>query len=167
MSALGSFGDVSPKDRFALAKDAAEVFAKKVESGAISDERIETVADACKRFGADRPQDEARFRRYVYSDPIAKVRLEKLRRKHVKDWRDRMHATPALVSRSKVGEPATRPCSPATLNRDMAVFRAALGQVVALRAPNTESAWQVALRPLKNAVNGGRSTFRASRGLNC
>ena len=35
-------------------------------------------------------------RRYVYSDPIAKVKLAKLRRSHVDGWRERLEATPAL-----------------------------------------------------------------------
>jgi len=95
---------------------------------------------------------EPRFKRYVYSDPIAKVKLAKLRRSHVASWRERLEATPALVSRSKAGERVTRDRSPATLNRDMAVLRTALGKVLALGTPNTEAAWQEPLKPVRNAV---------------
>jgi integrase len=90
--------------------------------------------------------------RYVYPDPIAKVKLEKLRRSHMASWRARLEATPALVSRSKSGEPLTRDRSPATLNRDMAALRTALGRILALGPPNTDAAWQEPLKPVKNAV---------------
>ncbi len=152
MKALGSFGDHPANERYALAKREAENFAHEVESGSVREEKIETVEDACKRFAESDVEAGARFRRYVYPDTIAKVKLAKLRRSHVKAWRERLAATPALVSRSKKGEPVTRPRSPATLNRDMAVFRTALGKVLPLGAPNTEAAWQEPLKPVKNAV---------------
>jgi integrase len=152
LRALGSFGDNRPRDRFGHAKQAAEAFAGEVERGSIAEEKLETVEDACKRFAQSHSEAGDRFRRYVYSDPIAKVKLAKLRRSHVATWRERLEATPALVSRRKKGEAITRPRSPATLNRDMAVLRTALGAVLPLGAPNTEAAWQEPLRPVKNAV---------------
>lgn len=152
--ALGSFGDRPAANRFAAAKADAEAFAVEVERGGIADtdEKIETVEDACRHLAKTHKEAGARFKRYVYSDPIAKMKLAKLRRSHVAAWRARLEATPARVSRNKKGEQVTRPRSPATLNRDMAVFRTALGQVLALGAPNTEAAWQGALKPVKNAV---------------
>jgi integrase len=152
LKALGSFGEREARERFAAAKQAAEAFAAEVERGSIAEEKVETVEDACRRFAASHKEVESRFRRYVYSDPIAKVKLAKLRRSHVTAWRQRLDATPALVSRSKKGERVTRPRSPATLNRDMAVFRTALGKVLPVGAPNTEAAWQEPLKPVKNAV---------------
>jgi integrase len=80
------------------------------------------------------------------------MKLAKLRRSHVVSWRERIQAMPAIVSRRKKGEPITRPRSPATLNRDMAALRTALGSVLPLGTPNTEAAWQEALKPVKNAV---------------
>jgi integrase len=150
--ALGSFGEHPSSARFALAKQSAEAFAVEVERGGISDEKIETVADACRRFAESNPEAGARFRRYVYSDPFGKVKLAKLRRYQVAAWRQRMEATPALVSRRTKGQPITRSRSPATVNRDMAVLRTALGKVLPLGAPNTEAAWQEPLKPIKNAV---------------
>ncbi|MGE5562914.1 MAG: tyrosine-type recombinase/integrase [Bacillota bacterium] len=152
LRALGSFGDRIASERFALAKHAAETFGADVARGGIADEKIETVADACRKFAKGNDEAESRFTRYVYSDPIAKVELAKLRRRHVASWRERLEATPALVSRSKQGKRVTRPRSAATLNRDMAVLRTALGKVLPLGAPNTEAAWQEPLRPVKNAV---------------
>lgn len=152
LRAIGSFGDRPANERFAIAKAEAERFASEVERGSVAEEKIETVEDACRRFAGESREVAARFRRYIYSDPIAKVKLAKLRRAQVKAWRDRLEATPALVSRRKVGEQITRARSPATLNRDMAVFRTALGKVLPVGAPNTEAAWQEPLKPVKNAV---------------
>jgi integrase len=152
MQALGSFGDTISRDRFSVAKQAAETFCSEVERGGVADDPVETVKDACERWAKSRTEAEGRFARYVYDDPIAKVKLAKLRRSHVKAWRERLEAQPALVSRNKGGERVTRPRSPATINRDMAVLRTALGQVLPLGAPNTEAAWQEPLKPIKNAV---------------
>lgn len=152
LKALGSFGEKIASERFAHAKQAAEAFAEEVARGGVSEEKIETVGDACRLFAKTNDEAGSRFTRFVYSDPIAKVKLPKLRRSHVAAWRKRLEDTPALVSRSKTGEPVTRPRSPATLNRDMAVVRTALGKVLAVGAPNTEAAWQESLRPVKNAV---------------
>lgn len=159
--ALGSFGQEPASARFVLAKQAAESFAEQIRSGSAADEKIRTVEDACRRFAAARGDVADRFRRYVYSDPIAKVPLEKLRRAHVLAWRNRLEETPALVSRRKVGDRVTRPRSPATTNRDMAALRAALGAVLPLSTPNTEAAWHEPLKPLKNAVK--RRTLYLSR----
>lgn len=152
LKALGSFADHAARDRFALAKQAAEKFAGEVERGSIADEVLRTVEDACRRFAKLRPDAQARFQRFVYSDPIAKVKLDRLRRSHVASWRDRLQATPALVSRRKKGDPITRPRSPATVNREMAAFRTALAAVLPLGAPCSEAAWQVPLKPIKNAA---------------
>lgn len=152
MKALGSFGELAANARFAVAKQEAERFSAEVERGSVSEEKIETVEDACRLFAAAGTETDGRFRRYVYSDPIARVKLGKLRRSQVRAWRERLQAIPALVSRNKGGERQTRPRSPATLNRDMAVLRTALGKVLPLGAPNTEAAWQEPLQPVRNAV---------------
>ena len=150
--ALGSFAVHLPRERFTAAKKATELFAADVERGGLPDETVETVADACRKLGKTRPEDEARFRRFVYSDPIGNVRLTKLRRSHLEHWRARLAQTPARVSRRKKGKQVTRKRAPATLNRDMAAMRTALGRVLALGRPATEGAWQEALRPIKNAA---------------
>lgn len=152
LKALGSFGEHPANERFALAKAEAERFATEVEQGGVREEKLETVEDACRHFAESHTEAGGRFRRYVYADPIAKVKLSKLRRAQVTAWRQRLEGTPALVSRRKAGEQVTRPRSPATLNRDMAVFRTALAKVLPPGTPNTEAAWQEPLKPVKNAV---------------
>ena len=151
VKSLGDFGTLTKNEMFTAAKKEAEKLAELVEAGGEVRRKIETVADACEEFGKTRPEAESRFKRYVYDDPIAKVKLDKLRRRHVKEWRSRLEATPSLVSRNKEGEKRTRERSPATVNRDMAVLRAALAKVLSPGAPNSEAAWQEALVPASNA----------------
>ncbi|WP_066825293.1 tyrosine-type recombinase/integrase [Sphingomonas mali] len=151
LKALGDFGDLPGRDRFAAAKKEGEAFAELVEAGGQTEETVETVEDACRRYAKMNPEAEGRFRRHVYSDAIAKLKLAKVRRNHLKSWRDRLEAKPAPVSRRKKGHPLTRPRAPSSVNRDMAMLRAALNKILAPGAPDTEAAWQEALKPIRNA----------------
>jgi len=160
-SPLGDFGALTGHEVFAAAKKAAETFAELVESGGHTQTKIETVADACKEYAKGRPEAEHRFRRYVDSDPIAKVKLDKLRRRHLREWRERVEMRPSLVSRRKKGDPIHRERAASTVNRDMAVLRAALTKVLSPGAPNTEAAWQEALKATPNA--DGRRTLYLDR----
>lgn len=151
LKALGDFGDIAANERFAAAKREAEEFAANVESGGHVREAAETVADACRNYAKVNSEAEGRFKRLVYSDALAAVKLAKLRRHHLLEWRKRLEERPALVSRNKEGEKRTRERAPASVNRDMAMLRAALNKVLAPGAPGTEAAWQEALRPIRNA----------------
>lgn len=162
LKALGDFGTLPGNEMFTAAKKEAERLAELVESGGEVRATIETVADACEAYGKTRPEAEHRFRRYIYGDAVAKVKLDKLRRRHVKEWRERLEAQPALVSRRKEGEPIHRKRAPSTVNRDMAVLRAALRKVLSPGAPNSEAAWQEALEAIRNA--DGRRTLYLDRG---
>jgi len=159
---LGDFGMLLGNEMFAAAKKEAEALAEIVEAGGEVRAKIECVADACREYAKTRPEAEHRFRRYVYDDPIGKVKLVKLRRRHVKEWRERLEAQPALVSRRKEGEAIYRKRAPSTVNRDMAILRAALAKVVSPGSPNSEAAWQEALKAIPNA--NGRRTLYLDRG---
>lgn len=148
---LGHLGSVPSRDQFVLAKKEAEAFATEVESGGLAEEKIETVSDACRRYEKSHLEAVGRFRRYVHSDPIGKVKLAKLRRHHLHDWRDRLARKPALVSRSKKGPQITRARAPSSINRDVSILRAALNRVLAPGVPGTEAAWQEALKSIRNA----------------
>lgn len=158
VKSLGDFGALSGNEIFAVAKKEAESHADKVEAGGHVRAKIETVADACSDYAKTRPEAEKRFERYVYADPIAKVRLDKLRRRHIADWRARLEAKPALVTRRKKGDTVVRKRASSTLNRDMTVLRAALAKVLPPGAPNTEAAWQESLKSVANA-NGRRTLY--------
>jgi hypothetical protein len=151
LQALGDFAASPGRDRFALAKKEAENFADLVDVGGLADDRAETVEEACRRYAKTNTEAEGRFRRHVYNDPIAKLKLRKLRRAPLRGWRQRLEEKPVLVGRSKVKDTVTRPRAPASVNRDMAMLRAALNKVLAHGAPETEAAWQEALKPIRNA----------------
>jgi integrase len=150
---LGDYGTLSGHDVFKQAKSDAEAWAETVESGGERASDMVTVVDACEAYLRERPGSiaEGVFRRHVYSDPIAKVKLDKLRRHHLRAWRKRLEQAPALLTRSTRGERRTKDRAKSTVNRDMVPLRAALGQVLKAGAPNTDAAWQEALRPFKGA----------------
>ncbi|MBJ7417834.1 MAG: tyrosine-type recombinase/integrase [Niveispirillum sp.] len=151
--ALGDYGALTGNDVFTSAKREAEAWADQVESGGVQAEKVETVADACRAYLKDRPGSiaEGVFRRHVYDDPIAKVKIDKLRRHHLREWRKRLEEAPALLTRNKGGETRTKVRSQSTVNRDMVPLRAALGRLLTPGTPNTDAAWQEALKPSKGA----------------
>src|SRR5690606_3202940 len=77
---LGRYGSLTGHDVFTAAKKDAEAFAELVETGGVRAEKVETVADACREYLKEKPGSiaEGVFRRHVFSDAIARVRLEKL-----------------------------------------------------------------------------------------
>ena len=151
LKTLGDLGSLPPRERFQAAKGAAEEFARMVEAGGFVEDRLETVEDACRRYAVGREDVQGRFQRHVYGDPIAKMKLVRLRRHHLYEWRRRLEQTPAMVTRRKKGPNKYRPRAPASVNRDMAMIRAALNRVLAPGTPDSEAAWQEALRPIRNA----------------
>lgn len=151
LMALGDFGGLPGRDRFAAAKLETEKFFDLVESGGRIEVGVETVEDACRHYVATNPEAHGRFKRHVYSDPIAKLKLAKVRRNHLQAWRQRLTEKPALVSRRKRGVQITRPRAPSSINRDMSMLRAALNKVLAPGTPGTEAAWQEALKSVRNA----------------
>jgi len=148
---LGDYGTLSGNDVFTTAKQDAEAFAELVETGGLRAEKLETVADACRAYLAEKPGSIAAgiFRRHVYDDPIARVKLDKLRKHHLRDWRKRLEEAPALLTRNKGGETLTKVRALSTVNRDMVPLRAALWRVLSPGLPNTNAAWQEALKPAK------------------
>jgi len=162
LKALGDFGTLPGNEMFVAAKKEAEALAALVESGGEVRAKIETVADACEEYAKTRPEAEERFQRYVYADPLAKVKLDKLRRRHVSEWRGRLEAKPSRVTRSKDGDQVFRKRAASTVNRDMVVLRAALSKVLSPGTPNSEAAWQEALKATPSA--DGRRTLYLDRG---
>jgi Phage integrase family len=151
---LGDYGTLSGHDVFKQAKADAEAWAETVETGGELARDMVTIRDACEAYLAEKPGSiaEGVFRRHIYQDPIAKVKLDKLRRHHLKAWRKRLEQAPALVTRTKdIKMVRTKERARSTVNRDMVPLRAALGLVLKPGAPNTDAAWQEALRPFKGA----------------
>lgn len=162
---LGKFIELSPNDRFSAAKKAAEAFFLHLSGGG-SNEPM-TVKDACAAYAkhvrdekGDGPADDlvGRYRRQIDSAPIGEIELSKLTAKDVEKWRKSIAAKPALVSRRKTDEPATRPRGKGTLNRDMTPLRAALNYAKKKKHVISDTAWSEELKPAKNA-DGSRSLY--------
>lgn len=152
---LGDFGHLPASDRFSAASAEAREWFRHLSHGG-SEETI-TVREACERYAKGNPDAAKRFPRYVYGDPIAKVKLEKLREHHVREWRERLESLPALVSRSHKGDKVTRARSPATVNRDMVAFRAALNMALKRGEVTSALAWKEALQPAE--AKGRRNLY--------
>jgi integrase len=150
---LGDYGTLTGNEVFTAAKKDAEAWADQVESGGVRRQEIVTVADACREYLEEKPGPIAAgvFRRHVFSDPVAKVKLDKLRRHHLKEWRKRLEGAPALISRNKKGQVRAKRRAASTVNRDMVPLRAAVGRFLSPGPPNTDAAWQEALKPAKGA----------------
>lgn len=149
-SALGDYPQLTGHDVFKEARKDAEQWADKVESGGIGLRQINTVADACRAYANLKPAALGILRRTVFNDPIANLQIKKLRRHHLQEWRTRLEQTPALITRSKKTI-LTKERAKSTVNRDMVPLRAALNRVLSEGTPNTDAAWQEALKPFKNA----------------
>ena len=82
---LGAFSELAGNAMFAAAKKKAEKLAEFVEAGGEIRAKLETVADACRVYAEEQTQRlRHRFKRYVYERfAIGKVKLDKLRRRHV------------------------------------------------------------------------------------
>jgi integrase len=150
---LGDFGAISGNDTFNSAKRDAEQWAQTVETGGVRAHDMVTVEDACMAYLQDKPCSIAQgiLRRHIFSDKIAKVKLDKLRRHHLADWRKRLEQKPAMVSRSKRGPQVKKNRALSTVNRDMVPLRAALSRVLTPGPPSTDAAWQEALKPHRGA----------------
>lgn len=167
-SSLGTLEHLMPAERFDEARRVAEEWFRRVGGGA--DLTIRTVEDACRDYVRTVKEDreradaarvaeeiEARFRRLVYPDPIAKVVLSRLREKHVTAWRERLAKLPAAAGRTKTDR-ATKIRSASTINRDMTPLRAALNHACVLGAVGSDLAWLKALKPIEGA-DGRREEY--------
>lgn len=152
---LGDFGNLPNNDRFTEASKTARDWFKHLSGGGTNE--TVTVKDACESYSRGNPEASARFVRYVYSDPIAKIVVNKLTDKQVKAWRLRLELTPALVTRNKYNKTLTRSRSPATVNRDMVPLRAALNLALDQGHVLTNKAWRLALQPVK--TQGKRNLY--------
>lgn len=153
---LGTFDQLAPNERYDMAVKEARAWFTKLAAGGSSE--VITVGEACRRYAEGKPDAEGRFQRHVLNDPIAKIVLDKLQRRHVADWRKRLQSKPAVVgARKDRATSQTRERSPASLNRDMVPLRAALNVARDEGHVLTDLAWRVALKPAE--ANGRRDVY--------
>jgi integrase len=161
-----SLGDDTEQFSFDQAVEVARALFKNFDAGITGetgDGEPATVEAACREYVADRRRQKGEatannadkfFERRIYGvaakapatgwkhepDPIAQVRLDKFRAKHLLDWRDR------LVEDGLGRE---------SINREMTTLRAALNLAVANRLVGADKAreWR-SVKPFKNAGSG-------------
>lgn len=129
-----SLGHVTAAMGHEQAREAALTWLKNEQAG-VDDKEVVTVLDACKAYVEDRRRAngeaaghdlEIRLRKHVYEHAIAKVKLARVRKRHIEDWREDL---------LKVSEH-----SKATANRRLTALKAALNWAVANRHVGAEKA---------------------------
>lgn len=154
-SSLGDFASILPSARFDAARREALAFGDHINVGG-SNKPI-TVREACERYAEGKPDVQARFAQHIYPNAIAKIELQRLTRTQVRTWREHLEKTPARVTRRKVGEQITRPRAPATVNREMTAFRAALNLALEDGYVQNALAWREPLKAMK--ADGRRNLY--------
>ena len=154
---VGDFSELTPSQRFDAARQASDEWFKHLGRGG-SPEFL-TVRTACEKWINHKlnikgqiaaKEAEDRFKRWVYSDKIAKVALNKLTRNHVDIWRAVMTNTVVVINPHAEVQ-LTRSRSDSTVNRDMSELRAALNFAYDNNWITDDSAWRQALKPIQNA----------------
>ena len=119
-----------------------------------------TVGEACKRYvqkqidegkAAGAKDLESRFKRWMHPDKkLSGTPVTKLMQGQVHDWRVKLSTIPAtLQDKTKTG---TKPRSGSSINREMAVLKAALNLAVRDGYATSDAAWKYKLTPIKNAT---------------
>jgi site-specific recombinase XerD len=160
---LGTLEEHRAHERFDKAVAAARAWFDTNLHPTVKQTGATTVRDACgdyinhvRELKGDGPalELEARYRRWVWGDPIHKLELSKLTREHLTGFRRRMLNTPVKVRKS--GE--TRVRSKDTVNRDVATLRAALNYAFVHGKTPSDAAWREPLKAFKG-VSKRRSLY--------
>ena len=119
-----------------------------------------TVGEVCQQY-ADKQRIngkektakelEGRFKRWMTPDKkLSATPVDKLTSAQVKAWRAKLTLLPAtLQDKTKT---ATKPRAKSSINREMAVFKAALNFAVESRHVTSDLAWKYELKTIKNAT---------------
>jgi integrase len=155
--AMGDFSELADNLRFDAARKAADEWVKHLGKGGST--VVLTVEQACIRYVAKARADgreksavdlEGRFRRWVYSDKkLSSTPVMKLTPGMMNDWRNRLVKTPALLQDKD--KTATKLRAASSVNREMAVLKAALNLALEDGHATSDTAWKTKLKPIKDA----------------
>ena len=158
--ALGTFESLAPTMRYEAASKAAHAWLEHLAKGGSHEEL--TVGDACRAYVQKLRDDgreatakdaDSRFKRWIYGDTaLTKLPLAKLTPQVLEKWRTKVAGT-KVIPQNKAKE-AVKKRSAATLNRDMAGFKAALNLAHENGYATSSAAWDTKLKPVEAA--GGR-----------
>ena len=98
IKSLGDLGKMAKNEMFAQAKQETERFSDEIDCGGSPETVLETVEDACRQYAINSLDAEGRFKRYVYGKPIARIKLTKLRRHHLREWRQWLSNEPLKLN---------------------------------------------------------------------
>jgi integrase len=161
---LGEFEDKPAHQRYGAALEAAEAFFKQVGMGATLE--VKTIKEACEAYAThlrtsegDKTKNEAkakeaagRFARTVYNHAIGKLSLSRLSMGAFETWRKELAARPVVINpHAPADKQRTRARSAASVNRDVASFRAALNYAHERGHVGSDVSWLAALKPTKGA----------------
>ena len=157
-TALGDFSERPDFERFDAAKKAAQAWCDHRSAGGSA--IAITVGEACKRYVQKQRDEnketaakdyEVRFKRWMHCDrKLSNTPLVKLSAGQVNDWRVKLSKTPSLKQdKTKIG---TKARAPSTVNREMAILKAALNLAVRDGYATSDAAWKYKLTPIKDAT---------------
>ena len=158
LNSLGTLDGIPPSSRFDEAtKQAFSWFGHRVAGGSA---KSVTVKQACENYIAKLSADgkesstkevKGRFRRWVYSNlKLSNTPLDKVSKTEIGEWRAKLSSTPIILQDKSKTTSKLRSAS--SLNRDMAVFKAALNLAFRDGYVASNSAWAHKLVSIKNAT---------------
>lgn len=155
---LGDFSDIPDHERFDAAQKAACEWFEHLGKG--GSKEVITVGETCRRYVKKQRDNgkeaaakdlEVRFKRWMFTNKkLSETLITKLTPGMVNDWRVKLSKTKA-IPQDRTKE-ATKPKSASTLNREMAVLKAALNLAVRDGYATNDAAWKYNLAPIKNAT---------------
>ncbi len=154
---LGDFSDLPDNKRFDAAQKAARDWSAHLDAGGSNG--VLTVEQACKAYVTkleDAKKDGAakdakgRFRRWVYSDvKLSNTPIMKLTPGMMNDWRNKLVKSPTIPQDKTKTSTNVRAAS--SINREMAVLKAALNLALEDGHATNDTAWKIKLKPIKDA----------------
>ena len=157
-NALGDFSELADHERFDAACKAAEAWFKHRNEGGSA--IIITVGEACQRYVEQQRNEgkdagakdlEMRFGRWMHNDKkLSTTPVTKLTQGQVSDWRIKLTKAPVLMQDKN--QTGIRRKSDSSINREMAVLRAALNLAMRDGYATSDAAWKYKLTPIKNAT---------------
>lgn len=154
---LGNLDEYPAHQRYDVAVERARKWLE--QNAGVGPSASLSVKDACERYiakqrmeGRQAGADDAagRFRRHIYSDTrLSDTDIRKLTAGELSAWKSKLTSSPAILQdKNKV---ATKMRAASTVNREMAVLKAALNLAKNDGYVPTDAAWQMQLKPLKDA----------------
>lgn len=157
LNSLGSLDNYPGHTRFNEAVEQAGEWFKHRSSG--GSKGVLTVEQACKAYVTklqDAKKEGAakdaigRFRRWVYSDAkLCNTPVMKLTPGMLNDWRNKLVKSPTIPQDKTKTSTKVRAAS--SINREMAVLKAALNLALEDGHATSDTAWKIKLKPIKDA----------------